>query len=722
MRKLLLTLSLALMTVGTFAVPAKPGVWRTITLADGTEVRAQLSGDENTHFWATEEGKFYVETSDGNFAPFSMEQLKSTAASRAAQKPRKGMRRVTPGERTHFTGQKRGLVILVQFTDVKFKDANNKEKYNKILNQEGYTSSEGFKGCVSDYFKAQSGGEFELVFDVVGPYDLKYSQSYYGSNNSQGEDQRPDDMIVEAVKAANAEVDFKDYDWDGDKYVDQVYVLYAGMGEADGGGAKTIWPHEYELIYTNKALKLDGVTINTYACSNEVKSSGRIDGIGTFCHEFSHCMGLPDFYDTKYEGILGTGDYDLMCGGAYNGSSFVPAGYTAYEKMMSGWLEPIELGDEDVTVENLKASTEGGESYIIYNKAHPDEFYMIENRQLKGWDAKLPGKGLMVTHVDFDKKIWQENSPNTMITSADFQYGYSKTNDHVRMNIVRADNDDDKSYWSSYGGYFTKSTESTDLYPYKKNDSLTRTSKPATMLYNKNTDGTKFLTGALLNIKQNSDGTMSFKYRAKEAEQEEPVIPVEPDPEMPEGAIFYESFSKCSGTGGNDGLWSGQIASSTFAADNEGWVSDKKYAANKCARFGTASVAAVATTPQFDLDGEATFSFKAGAWGNEGTTLTLSVNGDATIEPTEVTIGSSQWSEHTVTLMGSGPVSVTFAAEKRMFLDELVAMGTTPTGISNIRVKESTVGIFTLDGRYVGQDLSTLRNGIYIVNGHKVIK
>lgn len=512
------------------AVPAKPGLWKILKLSDGTEVRAQLRGDEYVHFWMTEDGRRLMKL-DGVLTEVDETQIAGRMAKRKApQSPsgaRKAPRRVTPGERTHYVGKKKGLVILAQYQDVKFKSANNLAKYKRIMNEEGYSVGK-FKGSVCDYFKAQSRGVFELDFDVVGPYTLANKRAYYGENDSEGEDKNAEAMIVEACKAANEEVNFKDYDWDGDGEVDQVFVLYAGTGEADSYDEESVWPHMYELSYTNSALRLDGVKIDTYACSNEVDYAGSIEGIGCFCHEFSHCLGFPDFYDVSYSGYFGMSEFDLMDAGVYNGEGFVPAGYTAHELMMCGWLDPIELSDEDVSVENMKALSDGGESYIIYNKAHPDEYYMLENRQKTGWDAGLPTRGLMISHVDFDKDIWNDNTPNTKVTAADMRrYGYTKTNDHQRCTIFHADNDDDSKYWKymdDYGQYsYSKKTLTGDLYPYRSNDSLTNTSVPAATLYNRNTDDTKLMNRRVLEIKQNTDKTMSFLFKATATDNEDGV-------------------------------------------------------------------------------------------------------------------------------------------------------------------------------------------------------
>ena len=526
MKKAISCLLLGLASTVVMAVPAKPGLWKTLRLNDGTEVRAQLRGDEHVHFWMTEDGRRLMK-SDGVLTEVDEVQIAARMVRRKAplgqSGVRKAPRKVNAGERTHYEGRKKGLVILAQYQDVAFKSANNLARYKRILNEEGYSVG-SFKGSVADYFKAQSRGQFELDFDVVGPYTLKYSRSYYGGNDSDDNDKNPEAMIVEACRAANEEVNFKDYDWDGDGEVDQVFVLYAGTGEADSYDDEAVWPHMYNLSYTNRALKLDGVTIDTYACSNEVDMAGSIEGIGCFCHEFSHCMGFPDFYDTSYSGFFGMSSFDLMDNGSYNGNGFVPAGYTAHERMMCGWLEPIELAEEDVDVENLKALSEGGESYIIYNKAHPDEYYMLENRQKTGWDAQLPARGLMITHVDFDKDIWFDNTPNTKVTNADRRmYGYSKTNDHQRCTIFHADDNDDSKYWNSSMQYYTRQTLTGDLYPYRTNDSLTNESAPAATLYNANTDGSKLMNRRVLSITQNTDKTVSFRYKATARDEEDGI-------------------------------------------------------------------------------------------------------------------------------------------------------------------------------------------------------
>ena len=728
MKKTIFTLSLLAVAMLVSAVPAKKGMWQTVKLSDGREVRVQKMGDEHMRFWSDAEGRTYVKSGNGAFAVADMEQLRQQTAERRALKLNslsarsKAMRKVTMGEKTSYTGQKKGLVILAQYTDVKFKTANNLAKYKRILNEENYTTSEGFRGSVADYFKAQSGGIFELSFDVFGPVTLAQKRSYYGGNSSNGEDQRAEEMIVEAVKAVASEVNMADYDWDGDGAVDQVFVLYAGTGEADSYDDDSVWPHMAELSDYGKSFKVGGITINTYACSNEVTSSGKIEGIGCFCHEFSHCMGFPDMYDTSYSGWFGMSDFDLMCSGSYNGDTFCPAGYSGYEKMMAGWLEPVELKEESVTVNDLAPLSEGGDAYIIYNDGNVDEYYMIENRQASGWDSELPGTGIMISHIDFDKTIWQENSVNTKVTASDVRtYPYlTKQNDHQRITIFHADNNDDSNYWNSTYGY-SHTTLTTDLYPYKNNDSLTATSKPAATLYTANSKGKKLMEGAITKMKVGSNGFASFYYRGTSSEQ---VTPGNPEPTT--GTLFYESFDDCAGKGGNDGAFSGNVASATFLTDNEGWVAEKAYGGEACAKFGTGSVAGSATTPAIPLNGTAKLTFKAAAWNatNDGTLLSLSADG-GTVNPVSVTMEKGAWTDYEATLTATGSIAVTFASVKgRFFLDEVLVKQEVATGIAEQKTYKTaaTNRIYTLDGRYVGTSFSALEKGLYVVNGKKVVK
>ena len=760
MKRLLSTLLLMLVTMAIMAVPAKKGVWRTITIENGKEVKALLQGDEFGHYWRTADGKRYVAV-DGLYkeetpairqkAALRRAQAQKRRAARLPNPSANGMRRASD---SHF-GEKKGLILLVNFKDVQFQEKNNQALYNNVANTPGYTDGNGFKGSVADYFKDQSRGDFELTFDVVGPVTVSKDAKYYGENDKNGDDKHPEEMVVEAVNLAKDLVtDWKQYDWNDDDEVDQVMIIYAGEGEADGGSDDTIWPHEWELKYLDLDFEVaDGIKVNTYAVANEglvYDNKFYINGIGTICHEFSHCLGLMDMYDVSYSGNYGMGDWSLMDSGSYNGDGFVPSGYTSYDKYCIGWLTPIELTTA-TEVNDMHALTDADDVYMIKNAAHPDEYYLLENRQQNGWDAKTPAKGMLVLHVDYDPEIWFYNLINSNSDGSD---GYP-VNDHQRCTIFHADGVDktgvlldemnevlEKYYAATSNSqadkyldeYYELSNQYDadvrgDVYPQANNNQLTNTSTPRAFLYNKNDDGRKLMNIAITDIKQNNTGTISFKFAPDNSGTEEGDNTVYGNstttkPEL-EGALFYESFDLCDGKGGNDGQWSGQIATGQFSTDNDGWTSEKAYGAYQCAKFGTSSVNGSATTPAFTVNGTGVLTFKAGAWNStkDGTTLTLSVS-DGTINPSSFEIAKGEFTDLEATITATGNIKVTFASEKgRFFLDEVLVIDPNATAIRTVRTADNkTTRIYTLDGRYVGNDLRQLRQGFYIVNGKKVVK
>lgn len=687
------------------AVPAKPGVWRTISLTDGTQVKVQLVGDEFMHYYQSADGTRYLyDAASATYQVYSDSQFSNSRRKAVARRAKANKRRAVRRKANVtniFQGTKKGLIILAQFTDSKFQSGHDRALYNKIANAENYTDN-GFKGSVKDYFKAQSAGQFELDFDVVGICQLKNPCSYYGGNDAYtGDDLRAGEMVAEACQwAATQGVDFSKYDWDGDGEVDQVFVLYAGKGEANGGAASTIWPHEFALSASDygKSLSLSGVTVDTYACSAELNGYGKLDGIGTFCHEFSHCMGFPDLYDTSYSGWFGMGDYDLMCSGSYNGDSKCPAGYSAYEKHECGWItfQDVTLIEKDLNVTGLKAISEGGSAYVVKNKAHEDEYYIVENRQNTGWDAYLPSEGVMITHVDYDANIWLYNTPNAPGEYYD-EHDNVYANDHQRLTIFRA------------GRSTSDDGDTSDLYPYNTNNNLTAESNPAATLYNKNSDGTKYMHVDIKDIKVASDGTASLTFSKADRSsggggETDPDTPVTPSGSV----LLYESFDKCGGTGGNDNQWSGNGVAGSEALsmefDNNGWTSSNKiFSGNQCVRLGNSSTAGIITTPAFSVNGSAYLSFKAGGWNgtNDATSLTLSVN-NGTLSKTTVEIPKGLWKQFGVNITATGTVKVTFKANrKRFFLDEVkVVDPTIDSGIHDIVAGEENgiVAYYSLNG------------------------
>ncbi len=497
--KRLLSFILALVSVlPLLCVPAKRNK-TTLTLADRTQVKVTLRGDETFHFYQSEDERAFI--LDSSLRPLEINlheanlRLNNAVQANNNRRARRMEKRKAAwgAESNPISGKKKGLVILANFSDKEM--YHSQAKFNDFFNLEGY--SENYAGgSVHDYFYSQSYGQFDLTFDVVGPVTVSKPLAYYGENDSYGNDKYAAQMVAEAVQLADEEVNFANYDWDGDGMVEQVFIIYAGYGENADAPANTIWPHEYELsiagLYGDGpgALNLDGVTIDTYACSCELEGNSGlvISGIGTACHEFSHCMCLPDMYDIN--GVsFGMDAWDIMDYGCYNGyneNAGTPTGYTSYERMYCGWLTPIEL-TEGCSIKDMPALTNQPVAYILRNEKKPSEYYMLENRQQESWDAYNYGHGMLILHVDFDKYAWMNNEVNAKSM-------------HQRMTIIPADN------------LLTMKTLEGDTWPGPKmKTSLTDDTTPAAKLYNENTDGRKFMGKPITDISE-TNGKINFKF------------------------------------------------------------------------------------------------------------------------------------------------------------------------------------------------------------------
>ncbi len=295
-------------------------------------------------------------------------------------------------------GSRKLLCILVQFSDVKF--TLSRSSFNNLFNASSYSTG-GASGSVKKYFDEVSYSQLSLQTDVVGPYIVSQTMAYYGANDSDGDDLRPRELVKEACNAAANDVDFSDYDNDGDGYVDGVYVIYAGYDESAGASANAIWAHKWSLA---SSLTLDGVRVYTYSCSSELRgtSGSGITMPGVICHEFGHVLGAPDFYDIDYEDngeYDGTGEWDLQANGSWNGSpqGASPAHPNPYTKAyIYGWTTVTTLhSTQNVTI-NPSASNKN--AFYRVDVSTDGEFYLFENRQQIGFDAGLPGYGLMIYH------------------------------------------------------------------------------------------------------------------------------------------------------------------------------------------------------------------------------------------------------------------------------------------------------------------------------------
>ena len=543
----------------TFAIPAKKS-WKVVSQSDGTTIKVSQAGDEHLHYYITEDNVPIYKAADNRYCYLTIESgklhnsgvLAHESAARSAKelqvmntihdlapiarqmaaKKRSAAKRCVRPDRlpskddiSVFKGSKKALVILAAFSDKSFSKGDDAivKFYDEVLNQEGY-SQNGAAGSVHDYFKDMSRGEFDLTFDIVGPVKVSKSATYYGGPSPiMGGTDHIGEFITEAIKKADekCDIDWKKYDWDDDGEVEQVFVLYAGYGQATGGPTGTIWPNAWTLDEAlqnsdgNGGFSIDGVFINQYACSNELYlDSGTVPmGLGVFCHEFSHCMGLPDMYDTNYGSTPTMGDWDLLAGGSYNGPhgiGWCPAGWTSYERAYAGWLELTELKAGDIIKGMTSLEEADGKAYVIYNDNHKDEYYLLENHKGMGWDKYTPENGLLIIHVDYDKDLFDNNIVNSKgeFTPAE---GYDRyfTNDHPRMapfSRVRSIQND--TYFYTYPMDAPRGVV----------DSLTDTSKPAAELYNALADGSKLMGKPVYNIEKDDDGNISFTFMTKEKE------------------------------------------------------------------------------------------------------------------------------------------------------------------------------------------------------------
>jgi M6 family metalloprotease-like protein len=711
-RMLLLTM---LCSFSVWSLPVQRGIRRTLVLTDGSTVTAEARGDEHLLFWESDDGQCYVRDSvSGRYqsVDLSSQQAKrhrvvapETFAELRAKVRRISRQRATGTravDKSLLTGGHRGLIILVEFPDRRFDAAHTQAFYARAASEKEL-SGNGFQGSVSDYFRAQSNGLFDLTFDVRGPVMAKNNHNYYGDND----DAKVGELVKEACEAVDDSIDFSQYDWDGDHVAEEVFILYAGYGQADHpDDDEYIWPHMYHLAgyagFSASPLVLDETKIDVYACANELTSSNRVAGIGTICHEFSHCLGLPDFYDTSDGGNYGMGSWDLMDYGCYNGQGFTPACYTGYEKMSCGWIKPVEIA-ADTVVGRMAPLSRYGATYVVRNPDHRDEMYVIDNRQLSGFDAALPGRGLLVTYVDYDQTLWDYNNVNA--TGYNSRTGL--TNDHQRATILHADNRED--VYSEKG----------DAYPYMQNNSITPETKPAVVWREAVGDSQRLFS--LLDITQNEDSTMTFRVKFD-------TVSTSLQQPQDDGVLLYETFDKCQGKGGNDGRFSGIIAKSKFVPDLGGWKGyDAAYGGDRCAYFGNSRSLGTGNvmSPTISLPADTvTLTFRAAGWNaqGDGTDLYLRVDGRALFAESgkaevKLAMEKGKWNNYIVHIVGQGTASVAFMPSKRFFLDDVKATRPTTTGITGVKhgaASQGAVRYYGLDGRYRGSDWQRLPGGVYV--------
>lgn len=409
-KNILLTGCLALSGVSAYGVASYPEEIE-YEQPDGSRILVHLNGDEHCHWYSDHSGRLLMPLSDGTLISAD-DNFKSRLARKRAEK-----RAVTPYTKYPTTGRQKVLIILAEYPDKHF--TYTADDFKDMLCSPGY-SAFGAAGSAKDYFIENSAGRFIPEFEVFGPVELSQPMSYYGGNDDANAYQ----MVTEACRKLDSEIDFSEYDRDGDGWADNVYLFYAGHGEADGGGANSVWPHSANVFNKGERLMLDGVNIGSYSCSNElIGFSTRLVGIGTFCHEFSHVLGLPDVYSTNSNSAFTPYYYSLMDHGNYNGDGRCPCALTAYERSFLGWCEPRELNaDGSVRIEPISENI----AYRVSLPGYDEEYYLLENRKKEGWDASLPGEGLLIWHIDYSRDVWDRNAVNN-------------DESRQRINLVEAD-------------------------------------------------------------------------------------------------------------------------------------------------------------------------------------------------------------------------------------------------------------------------------------------
>ena len=407
--------AITLTSLSAMAIPAYPDILQH-TQPDGTIIEFRIKGNENSHRITTPDGSQELQVdADGWMRPVVRPISINGSGDADSQPEVTAPKYLISGASFPSSGSPKALVILVKFRDKFFSMEDPNDYYTRMLNERGF-SDNGATGSALDFFSDNSLGRFTPQFDVYGPVVMKNGWSYYGQNDRQGYDMYPHEMVIEALQALDKTVDFSQYDTDGDGMIDNVYVFYAGYGEQDASTSSLIWPHSADILDYNleEDYYFDGVLLNRYAMSNELKANTTTpDGIGTFVHEFGHVLGLPDFYATAYTGAYTPGRFDTMDTGSYNNNSRTPPYYSIFERMCLGWATPEEITAAGAY--SLEAIDKSNFGYRISTE-RPDEFFLLENRQPSGWDLYLPGKGMLVWHIDYDQRMWDNNILNNQRT------------------------------------------------------------------------------------------------------------------------------------------------------------------------------------------------------------------------------------------------------------------------------------------------------------------
>ena len=545
LKQLSLIVCLMLCSLTTWAAKAE-SIPVQVRQTDGTVITVILRGDEHINWYTTLDGVLLVQGADNNYYIGKVEksgnliatkqlaheaQIRSQAERNLIAKQDKEKffayvnKIAEESENTYdnspltrspiidsgyngvpyfpHTGSPKALVILAEFQDTTFTIQDTKNVFTNYLMNEGhftdtrYNQDKNYKG-VRGYFKDCSYGKFTPTFDVVGPVKLPKPQAIYGA----GKNDRVDLLIADACSAVDGTVNFADYDANGDGLVDLVYVIYAGhSANVTGNKITDIWPKSGTVNISNtfdgKSIQRFGVSNELAGLENKAKDKETINGIGLFCHEFSHTLGLPDIYayrtPAENQDDQGMEFWDLMDGGTEVRGGRVPASYLAWEREVMGWMKIDELKN-DSSIEKLKSIDNGGKAYKIINPNDSNEYIVLQSIQkgpwYQGWTKDNYAKGLLAYRVSYpSKKVNVLDYPN---------------NEKGKPRVIPIPADGKILAAANAGGSITTYTQQLngDLYPYNRIDYIS---------------GFKMFNGSILeksivNIKENDGGDSNNNY------------------------------------------------------------------------------------------------------------------------------------------------------------------------------------------------------------------
>lgn len=768
MRRLALIAVSMFVCIATWGVKVHPGP-ALITQSDGTEIMVYAYGDCDNHWYTTADGvllyhegyNYYVAKVDADGKLMPTKQLAHEMTQRSAaevklvkaqnrklfyDKKKETSARLAPrkepveNDETLFfhTGSPKALAILAEFTDSVFKDSDPKSVFEQYLNADVIDNTVGNGtvgrnyGSVKKYFSDMSFGTFTPQFDIYGPYQMSQKLKYYGD----GDKDRMDRLIPEVCQLADADIDFSQYDQNNDGKVDLVYIICAGYSASwTQNSSDCIWPKSGSAanygktdfgIYDGKGVYRFGVHTELNAYPGAFTQPYRINGVGLFCHEFSHCIGLPDIYPTDKAAQTALNpameNWDLMDGGEYVYNGYYPTEYTAWEREAMGWftidtLKTTHKGS--VTVSNIN---NGGKAYRIVNENSEGgkEYLILQYLENKGWNTRLPGltknsegrnvqlqcNGMLVSHVEYDAAAFSLSSgtPSILPNSVNNVIG------HSRFTIIPADGEYISSYDKNNKDIYTLSMAG-DPFPGTSN-----TTELLSIPWYTGEDVSK----PLLNITENTSSTNSgvtFDY----------IVPNDVFEEK-EGSAIDSIFVNAINTG-NMTL---ENAIATTYANGDYLIEATDFNNAKILFADAIDISErdslhlnVFAYEDLDLKVELVFDY------GDNTSNGAKRNIDANIaEDGTASITAKQWNNIDLPIEILAPesadltklkgISLTGGNGKTLFLNNIYFFGELPNGISEIQ-NDTVKGekIYTISGIRLNQSRESLKKGIYIINGKK---